>query len=302
MPIKAATSKDSVAVHLRISDNPKMATLISNVLAFLLLAAAIVSGLPAPDESKISTDINEENSTLILDLVPPIEGEDDNGRNVTLFIINLYAIRNHSGESSEEMLDNNVVQKMPDIIGPLATLFLVVEEGGDEEPVDLDKMAKYMEEHGLKTDKIDESGETSVLKTEIPEKDIDDVKEMLESTADNYSTSDKLSKSKKYRAKRMACHKCHGGGGRGGGGKGGGGGGGQIGVIPVYVVPVAIQQQPQYHPPPQQYHPPPQQYHPQPVCDPCQGRGGGGGGRGGGGGGIAYAQASAQASAGGGGW
>ncbi|XP_015188554.1 PREDICTED: uncharacterized protein LOC107072821 isoform X2 [Polistes dominula] len=299
MPIKAATSKDIVAVHLRISDNPKMATLIiSNLLTFLLLAAAIVSGLPASDESKISTDTNEENSTLILDLVPPIEGEDDNGKNVTLFIINLYAVRNHSGESSEEMLDNNLVRKMPDIIGPLATLFLLVEEGEDEEPVDLDKMAKYMEERGLKIDKIEESGETSVLKTEVPDKDVDDIKEMLESTA-----SEKLSKSKKYRARRMACHKCHGGGGRGGGGgKGGGGGGGQIGVIPVYVVPVAIQQQPQYHPPPQQYHPPPQQYHPQPVCDPCQGRGGGGGGRGGGGGGIAYAQASAQASAGGGGW
>lgn len=108
----------------------------------------------------------------------------------------------------------------------MATIFLVVEEGEDEKPVDLDEMAKYMEKHGFKMDKIEESGETSVLRTKVADKEIDNVKEMLESTAEN-SSSDKLSKSKKYRTRRMACHKCHGGGGGGGGGgKGGGGGGG----------------------------------------------------------------------------
>ncbi|XP_047353325.1 uncharacterized protein LOC124950535 isoform X3 [Vespa velutina] len=276
MPIKAATSKDRVAVHLRISDNPTMAILIWNVLGFLLLATStIISGLPALDDSKIIADNDEENSTLSLDLVPPMIKDDDD-KNITLFIINLYAVRNHSGEASEEVLDNSLIEKMPDIIGPLATIFLVVEEGEDEKPVDLDEMAKYMEKHGFKMDKIDESGETSVLRTEIADKEIDNVKDILESTVDNSST-EKLSKSKKYRARRMACHKCHGGGGGGGrgggGGYGGGGGGGSyqyydpyggqtIGVIPVYVVPVAVQQQPQRP----QYHPPPQ-----PVCDPCQG-------------------------------
>ncbi|XP_053979041.1 keratin, type II cytoskeletal 1-like isoform X2 [Hylaeus volcanicus] len=227
----------------------------------LLLVVAAISALPTSDPSAdvVIDPIIVDDTTLSTELKPPPIPEKEH--QYVLFVINLFAVKNSSGESAEEIFENEVVEKVPSLLGPLATVFLLVEVDGNDtetnEPVNLDEVATDLEDvEGFKVEKIKENGETKLLKVNLDQNDIDGM----------MPSKSKLEKMTKVRNKRSPCLKCKlkgfhgGGGGYGGGGGGGYGGGGGVGY-------------PSYH---------------QPSGGGCNTCGGGGGGG-------SYAQASASA-------
>jgi len=63
--------------------------------------------------SDAAADKHEE-PTLATELQPPpFEGE----RHATIYVINLYAVKNRSGVTSEEMFQSEIVEAVPDILG-----------------------------------------------------------------------------------------------------------------------------------------------------------------------------------------
>jgi len=63
-------------------------------------------------ESAINT---HEERTLSTELLPPPLNEKEH--HATIYIINLYAVKNSSSNVSEEMFQNEVVETIPDILG-----------------------------------------------------------------------------------------------------------------------------------------------------------------------------------------
>lgn len=55
--------------------------------------------------------------TLSTELQPPAPSLDEKELYSTVYIINLYAVKNSSSNVSEEMFQNEVVESLPDIIG-----------------------------------------------------------------------------------------------------------------------------------------------------------------------------------------
>jgi len=55
-----------------------------------------------------------EERTLATELQPPpFDGE----RHATVYVINLYAVKNSSGSTSEEMFQSDIIEAVPDILG-----------------------------------------------------------------------------------------------------------------------------------------------------------------------------------------
>ncbi|XP_011349675.1 keratin, type I cytoskeletal 10 isoform X1 [Ooceraea biroi] len=164
-------------------------------------------GLPAavPD-SAVNT---HEEHTLSTDLQPPPLEE----HHATVYIINLYAVKNGSGNTSEEVFQRDVIEAVPDIVEPLVTVLLVVEDSEEEneKPADLDEFAEELEGQGFKVNKIDLNSQTQVLKMKLEKAK---AQNMIESAL-------KPVERKNDRKKRSYCLKCGGGYGGHGGGYGG---------------------------------------------------------------------------------
>ncbi|EGI66478.1 hypothetical protein G5I_04951 [Acromyrmex echinatior] len=285
------------------TSNPDTMEVRALSLVLLCTFVTVIFGLPTLPEPAVNA---HEERTLSTELQPPAPSLDEKEEYSTIYIINLYAVKNSSSNVSEEMFQNEVVETLPDIIEPLVSVILVVEDNENEEsenhrPVDLDKFAEGLEDEGFKVDKIDFKSKTKVLKMKLE-------KAEAQSMIDSALKGDQ----KKFRQKRSYCMRCGRYGGHGGyssehysgDGSGGGwdrhsngggypsGGGhypgdgskgqqGYTAVIPVVLVPVSTGH-----------------YGHGGHHGGHRGRGGccgGGGGGYGGGGAYASAQASAQA-------
>ncbi|GAB1863501.1 hypothetical protein CAJAP_04580 [Camponotus japonicus] len=186
------------------------------VLLFSLVAT--LSGLPTIEPGDPAVNTYEEH-TLSTELQPPPIEEKE--RHATVYIINLYAVKNSSGNTSEEIFENEIIETVPEILEPLATVLLVIADNDEEKekhsPADLDEFAAELESQGIKVDRIG-MDKSKVLKMKLQKAEAES---MIESAS-------KPIYEKKDRQKRTICLKC-GGGGYGGGGYGGGKGGGHRG-------------------------------------------------------------------------
>ncbi|XP_015438448.1 PREDICTED: heterogeneous nuclear ribonucleoprotein A3 homolog 2-like isoform X2 [Dufourea novaeangliae] len=187
---------------------------------FLFITA--LSALPTPEST---TDVvsDAEDTTLSTELKPPPIPEKEDHQYV-LFVINLYGLKNSSGETSDETFENEIISKVPELAGPLATVFLVIEVDDDDEetnvPVDLDEVADDFEHgEGFNVERINHDGETKLLRVKLDKSD-----------ADMVLPKSKMETMTKVRNRRSPCLKCklkgygHNGGYGGGGGGGFGGG------------------------------------------------------------------------------
>lgn len=67
-------------------------------------------------DSNFAVDILNENATLATELLPPFESNKKEKHGV-VYIINLYAVRNVSGDDDEEILNADITGKVPGILG-----------------------------------------------------------------------------------------------------------------------------------------------------------------------------------------
>ncbi|XP_012286578.1 ATP-dependent RNA helicase ded1 [Orussus abietinus] len=245
----------------------------------LLLSAAAVSGLPASDPDAVTDAVPPKDPRP-----PPMGAETHHG---VVYLVNLYAVRNRT-EQDPDNPRNETADAGPEILGPIATVLLIVETDEDEGPTDLDQVVRDLKKDGFKVERISSDGETKLVRVDVDETEEDVEKRLTKPLESN-----------KIRSKRTLCMKCFkGGGGCGGGGCGGGGGGGGGGypsgggrggvvAIPIAVVPITVSGGGYGHPS--------KSYHPSGGGGRCNTCGGGGGGGGGGGYGHSYSQASASA-------
>lgn len=63
-----------------------------------------------------STVNTHEEHTLSTELQPPPLDEQEQ-HHATIYVINLYAVKNSSGSTSEEIFENEVIETVPDILG-----------------------------------------------------------------------------------------------------------------------------------------------------------------------------------------
>ncbi|XP_033341057.2 uncharacterized protein LOC117229020 isoform X1 [Megalopta genalis] len=202
----------------------------------ILLFVSALSALPTSEpDAELISDV--EDTTLSTELKPP-PLPDQKQHEYVLFVINLYGVKNASGETSEEMLENEVLDKVPELGEPLATVLLLIEVDDENEetdaPVDLDEVADDLQHgEGFHVDKIKDNGLTRVLRVKLEKSDTEGI----------VPPSSKMEKMTKVRNRRSPCLKCKlkgggfGGGGGGGGfgfggGFGGGYGGGSLGGGP----------------------------------------------------------------------
>ncbi|XP_014214435.1 uncharacterized protein LOC106643707 [Copidosoma floridanum] len=228
--------------------------------------------------------------SLASELSPPLPSP-KNKRPATLFLINVFAVKNRTAEDSNDVLHPVIMQEVPDdaTSEPLAMFVLVVEDEDENKPVSLDEVAKDLEAEGFIIEKIGKDGMTSLLKVNLDsileKDDLDSRKNTInrvkrDLARESEGEPEASGKLVTVRTKRHLLEKLlqkH-----GGYGCNGGCGGGYYPQPPVYSPPV-------YAPPP------PPRPPPQPYCDPCQngyGHGGNGGGNG-----YASAQATAHATA-----
>ncbi|XP_077257834.1 uncharacterized protein LOC143894983 isoform X1 [Temnothorax americanus] len=223
------------------TSNPVIMAVRALSLVLLFTFVSVIFGLPTTAVPEPAVNTQEEH-TLSTELLPP--PVDEKEHHATIYIINLYAVKNGSSNASEEMFQNEVVETIPDILEPLVSVLLVIDDDENEElekhpPVDLDEFAEGLEGQGFKVDKIDLNSKAKVLKMKLEKAEAES---MIDSVKGN---------EKKFRQKRTICLKCGGGGGYGGGyggypsvggGQcstcGGGYGGHRVAVIPVVVVPI----------------------------------------------------------------
>ncbi|XP_012231313.1 heterogeneous nuclear ribonucleoprotein A1, A2/B1 homolog isoform X4 [Linepithema humile] len=187
------------------------------VLLFSLVAS--LSGLPPPpppSSPELTVNTHEEH-TLSTELQPP--PLDEKEHHATLYIINLYAVKNSSGNTSEEIFENDVIEAVPEIAEPFATVLLLVDDEDEEKKrsaADLDEFAEGLENKGIKVDKID-LNKDKLLRVKLHKFE---AQSMVDAAA-------KPGDATKDRKKRTVCMKCGGGGGGYGGGHRGGYGGGK---------------------------------------------------------------------------
>ncbi|XP_071566980.1 uncharacterized protein [Temnothorax nylanderi] len=199
------------------TSNPVIMAVRALSLVLLFTFVSVIFGLPTTPVPEPAVNTQEEH-TLSTELLPP--PVDEKEHHATIYIINLYAVKNGSSNVSEEMFQNEVVETIPDILEPLVSVLLVIDDDENEElekhpPVDLDEFAEGLEGQGFKVDKIDLNSKAKVLKMKLEKAEAES---MIDSVKGN---------EKKFRQKRTICLKCQKGGGGGGyGGYGGYGGGG----------------------------------------------------------------------------
>ncbi|XP_077257836.1 uncharacterized protein LOC143894983 isoform X3 [Temnothorax americanus] len=204
------------------TSNPVIMAVRALSLVLLFTFVSVIFGLPTTAVPEPAVNTQEEH-TLSTELLPP--PVDEKEHHATIYIINLYAVKNGSSNASEEMFQNEVVETIPDILEPLVSVLLVIDDDENEElekhpPVDLDEFAEGLEGQGFKVDKIDLNSKAKVLKMKLEKAEAES---MIDSVKGN---------EKKFRQKRTICLKCGGGGGYGGGY------GHRVAVIPVVVVPI----------------------------------------------------------------
>ncbi|XP_046592347.1 glycine-rich RNA-binding protein 3, mitochondrial [Neodiprion lecontei] len=178
--------------------------------------------------------------TLSTELKPPPLPAAGEHRGIA-YLVNLFAVRNKTTDTSEENGENTLVDNSPEIIGPLASVLLVVDEEDDEKVTSEDLAGNL-------------GGNYATVKSS-------NSNEAPKGTEVRDVVGDKPKKTKKIRSKRTLYKKyggyggypsgggggyggypSGGGGGYGGyptGSYGGGGGYGAVG-IPVFVVPVGV--------------------------------------------------------------
>ncbi|KAL0126155.1 hypothetical protein PUN28_004938 [Cardiocondyla obscurior] len=212
------------------ASNPIIMAVRAFSLVVLFAFTTVVFGLPTTSAPAKNT---HEEHTLSTELLPPPLNEKES--HATIYVINLYAVKNGSDETGQDMFHNEIVESVPDILEPLVSVLLVVEDEENERtpqhpPVDLDEFAEVLEDQGFKVDKIDINSKAKVLKMKLE-------KAQAESVIDSALKGNE----KKYRQKRTICLKCKKGGWGGGGGGWGGypsggeyypGGGGDWGGYP----------------------------------------------------------------------
>ncbi|KAK0093262.1 hypothetical protein PV326_013942 [Microctonus aethiopoides] len=132
--------------------------------------------LPPREDDEIVKfgDLIAENSAPSKELLPPFEGTIHKG---VVYLVNLYAINNETGENANEIFTENAIKNTPALAEPLATVLLLVEEENKDRPVSLDEVAKDLEEGGLNVEKIVEDGDTKAIKVifdgEIEQSDVE---------------------------------------------------------------------------------------------------------------------------------
>ncbi|KYN19611.1 hypothetical protein ALC57_08087 [Trachymyrmex cornetzi] len=183
------------------TSNPDTMAVRALSLVLLCTFVTVIFGLPTLPEPAVNA---HEGRTLSTELQPPAPSSDEKEGYATIYIINLYAIKNSSSNLSEEMFQNEVIEKLPDIIEPLVSVILVEEDDESEEsenhqPVDLDKFAAGLQDEGFKVDKIDLNSKTKVLKMKLE-------KAEAQSMIDSALKGDQ----KKFRQKRSSCMSCRG--------------------------------------------------------------------------------------------
>ncbi|KAL7286290.1 hypothetical protein TKK_0019465 [Trichogramma kaykai] len=223
--------------------------------------------------------------TLATDLVPPPLPSDATESTslelkrknpLALFLINVYAVKNHTAEDDNDVLHNEIIDEVPkDVDEPLAVFLLVVEDKDEDHPVDLDEVAEDLKAEGFDIEKVQYHGQTRIVKVNLESAEtlvdaaeidsslsnaIQRAAENSEKKSEEKAEEEKRDESKieqagklmKVRRKRHVCLKCmveemkakkfhKGGGGGCNGGCGGGGGyypAQPVQVQPVYVVPV----------------------------------------------------------------
>ena len=67
-------------------------------------------------EEVTTTSSNEEEHTLSTDLVPPPYPQKEEHQYM-VFVINLFGLKNASGETSDEMFENDVIKNVPELTG-----------------------------------------------------------------------------------------------------------------------------------------------------------------------------------------
>ncbi|XP_071633645.1 uncharacterized protein [Temnothorax longispinosus] len=189
------------------TSNPVIMAVRALSLVLLFTFVSVIFGLPTTPVPEPAVNTQEEH-TLSTELLPP--PVDEKEHHATIYIINLYAVKNGSSNASEEMFQNEVVETIPDILEPLVSVLLVIDDDENEElekhpPVDLDEFAEGLEGQGFKVDKIDLNSKAKVLKMKLEKAEAES---MIDSVKGN---------EKKFRQKRTICLKCGGGGGYGGG-------------------------------------------------------------------------------------
>ncbi|EFN80488.1 hypothetical protein EAI_08392 [Harpegnathos saltator] len=167
-------------------------------LVFLFSLVTALSGLPTV------IPVIDENVTLPTDLQPP--PIDEKEHHAIVFVLSLYALKNSSSNEPEEMIQNEIIETVPDILEPLATVLVVVEDDEEEKEhplVDLDDFAEQLQDDGYKVEKIIHNGKTKVLKLKL---NIEEAQSMVEAASKPHDDM-------KPRQKRTTCLRCGGGGG-----------------------------------------------------------------------------------------
>ncbi|XP_016769932.1 heavy metal-associated isoprenylated plant protein 33 isoform X1 [Apis mellifera] len=183
----------------------------------LLLFVGALSAAPIIEDA--------ENTTLSTELKPPPYPQKEDEHYYMLFVINLFGVKNVSGETSDEIFENDVLHHVPQLTDPLATLLLVIDiDENDEDTdkvVDLDELADELGNEDFNVEKINYGGETKLLRLKLSKEEGEGI----------FPSKSKLEKLKKIRNKRTLCVKC--------GGSGGLGGHSRVDAIPVIIIPVA---------------------------------------------------------------
>ncbi|CAK9811012.1 hypothetical protein ANTPLA_LOCUS6773 [Anthophora plagiata] len=194
----------------------------------ILLFVAAITAAPAIELTTVPPS-DADDTTLSTELQPPPLPQEEKHQYV-VFIINIFGVNNVSGETSDEIMKDEVYENFAEFTEPLGSLLLIVEvDDNDTEtdvPVNLDEVADDLEtSEGLHVVKFHKAGETNMLKVKFDKADANSI----------IPSKNKLDKMKKVRNRRTPCLKCHsktstypeyGGGNNYGSGNGYGGGGG----------------------------------------------------------------------------
>ena len=66
---------------------------------------------------EVTTTPSNEEHTLSTDLVPPPPPPQKEEHQYMVFVINLFGLKNASGETSDEMFENDVIKNVPELTG-----------------------------------------------------------------------------------------------------------------------------------------------------------------------------------------
>lgn len=74
----------------------------------------VMTQLPEPSANAV---LDTEDTTLSTDLKPPPLPDNDRKSQFVLFVINIYGVKNSSGETSDEIFENTIIDKTSNLTG-----------------------------------------------------------------------------------------------------------------------------------------------------------------------------------------